>query len=257
MLVPTVTGSATEARRRELGRCVRAYRDLVRPGQVGLPTGDRRRAPGLRREEVAALAGVGVTWYTWLEQGRVAASEQVVDAVGRVLGLDDVGRGHLRALSRPPAIPVSGPEALRPLLASWSSHPAALLDERLDVRATNRVWDDVFGPSTDRALLGMLLDREDDVAELVTAVARRLRMVGNLLGDDARVGQVRAGARAAAPGLAPLWECRAVGAFGRPRVRVDGADREAFLLGEAGSADAAEASVLVLLPADERGPSSP
>ncbi|MEJ2866844.1 helix-turn-helix domain-containing protein [Actinomycetospora sp. OC33-EN08] len=242
-----MTGS-TDARRRELGRCVRSYRELRTPGAVGLPTGDRRRTPGLRREEVAALAGVGVTWYTWLEQGRVAASEQVVDAVGRVLGIDDVGRGHLRALSRPPVGALSGPEALRPLLASWSAHPAVLLDARLDVRAANEAWEDGFGPSAGRALLGTLVGR-DDVAELVRAVARRLRMVENLLGDDERVARVRDRARAVAPGLTPLWDCRAVGAFGRPRVRVDGVPREAFLLGEAGAADAAEASVLVLLPA--------
>jgi transcriptional regulator with XRE-family HTH domain len=246
-----VTGSVTvrtDARRRELGRCVRSYRELVTPGAVGLPTGDRRRTPGLRREEVAALAGVGVTWYTWLEQGRVAASEQVVDAVGRVLGIDDVGRGHLQALARPPSFPTTGPDALRPLLASWPDHPAVLLDARLDVVAGNEAWAAAFGPGVRRSLLGAVLDRDEDLPELVTAIARRLRMAANLRPDDERITHVRDRAREAAPGLAPLWECRAVGAFGRPRVRLDGVERAAYLLGEAGAPDVVEASVLVLLP---------
>ncbi|MCD2186707.1 helix-turn-helix domain-containing protein [Actinomycetospora soli] len=248
--------ASTHARRRELGRCVRSYRELVTPGAVGLPVGDRRRTPGLRREEVAALAGVGISWYTWLEQGRVAASEQVVDAVGRVLGIDDVGRGHLRALAHPPTLlptvppstPLGGPDGLRPLLASWSSHPAVLLDARLDVVAGNEAWADAFGPGTGRSVLAALLDRPD-AADLLTAIARRLRMVGNLLPDDERIARVRDRARAAAPALTPLWECRAVGAFGRPRVCLGGVERDAYLLGEAGAPDVVEASVLVLLPA--------
>jgi transcriptional regulator with XRE-family HTH domain len=82
---------------------------LVRPADVGLPATGRRRTPGLRREEVAELAGVGLSWYTWLEQGRVRASGHVLDAVGRVLGLDPVGRRHLRALARWRAGRPSGP----------------------------------------------------------------------------------------------------------------------------------------------------
>lgn len=247
-----MTGSvaaSTDARRRELGRCVRSYRELVTPGAVGLPVGDRRRTPGLRREEVAALAGVGVSWYTWLEQGRVAASEQVVDAVGRVLGIDGVGRGHLRSLSRHPTVPTTGPDGLRPLLASWSAHPAVLLDARLDVVAGNDAWAGSFGPDTGRSVLDAVLGHDDGLPELVTALARRLRMAANLRPDDERLARVRRHARLAAPDLTPLWDCRAVGAFGRPRIRLDGVDREAYLLGEAGAPDVVEASVLVLVPA--------
>jgi hypothetical protein len=64
MVVVEVTGCA--ARRRELGACLRAYRQMIGPAEVGLPGGARRRTPGLRREEVASLAGVGLSWYTWL-----------------------------------------------------------------------------------------------------------------------------------------------------------------------------------------------
>ena len=79
-------GNGGEARRRELGTFLRSRRERVRPEDVGLRLTRRRRTPGLRREEVAQLAGVGVTWYTWLEQGRdINPSAQVLDAIARTL----------------------------------------------------------------------------------------------------------------------------------------------------------------------------
>jgi transcriptional regulator with XRE-family HTH domain len=94
---------AESARRGELAAFLRARRARLRPADVGLPA-DRdpglRRTPGLRREEVAQLSGVGVTWYTWLEQGRnISASEQVVDALARALRLDPDQRRHIRGLA--------------------------------------------------------------------------------------------------------------------------------------------------------------
>lgn len=76
------------------------------PEDVGLPSGPRRRTPGLRREEVAQLAGVGVTWYTWLEQGRdINVSVQVLDAIARTLALDAVERAHFYRLADVPTVP--------------------------------------------------------------------------------------------------------------------------------------------------------
>jgi transcriptional regulator with XRE-family HTH domain len=91
------------ARRAELAAFLRAQRARLRPADVGLPQ-DRdpglRRTPGLRREEVAQISGVSVTWYTWLEQGRnISASEQVVDALARALRLDPDQRRHIRGLT--------------------------------------------------------------------------------------------------------------------------------------------------------------
>ena len=79
--------------RAELADFLRARRDAVTPEQVGLPRGSGpRRTPGLRREEVAMLAGVSITWYTWLEQGRrINASPDVLSAIGRALRLDEAG----------------------------------------------------------------------------------------------------------------------------------------------------------------------
>src|SRR6202034_1081437 len=85
-----------DRRREELGKFLKARRARLSPTDFGLPGGSRRRTPGLRREELALLAGVGVTWYTWLEQGReINASVQVLDALARTLRLDRAEREHL------------------------------------------------------------------------------------------------------------------------------------------------------------------
>src|SRR3954462_1934434 len=91
-------------RRGELGESLSARREALRPSDVGLPSGGRRRTPGLRREEIALLAGVSVTWYTWLEQGRrINASRDVLLALARALRLDDAERAHMLDL------PTTGP----------------------------------------------------------------------------------------------------------------------------------------------------
>jgi hypothetical protein len=92
----TTAPKATAARRTELAAFLRARRERISPEDVGLPPGTRRRTAGLRREELAQLAGVGVTWYTWLEQGRpINASVQVLNAIATTLRLDTVERAHL------------------------------------------------------------------------------------------------------------------------------------------------------------------
>jgi transcriptional regulator with XRE-family HTH domain len=134
-------------RQNELGAFLRAQRSRLRPPDVGLvPDTVARRVPGLRREEVARLAGVSTDYYTRLEQGRkVSASESVLNAVARALRLDEMGRQHLFDLARPPAAP-SAPRtanAQRPrwstvqLIESWTQQPAMLLGRRRDVLAAN------------------------------------------------------------------------------------------------------------------------
>src|SRR5205823_12834148 len=87
-------------RRGELAAFLRSRRERIHPEQVGLRPSRRRRTPGLRREEVAQLAGVGVTWYTWLEQGRdIRASAQVLDAIAKTLLFDAHERSHLFTLA--------------------------------------------------------------------------------------------------------------------------------------------------------------
>src|SRR5690242_21737761 len=94
---------AVRDRRRELGAFLRSRRARLRPAEMGLPDWGVRRVPGLRREEVAQLANVGLTWYTWLEQGRQARpSASVLTAIADALRLDAHEREHLFALARDP-----------------------------------------------------------------------------------------------------------------------------------------------------------
>ena len=141
-----------EARRREFGDFLRSRRERLTPSAVGLPNGFRRRTPGLRREEVALLAGVGTTWYTWLEQGRdVRPSADVLNAVAAALHLDATERQHLFTLAdRPspehrPRGPEHVPEALVRMLDSMTAQPAYVLGRRWDVLAWNAAAVAVFG----------------------------------------------------------------------------------------------------------------
>ncbi|MFI8485085.1 helix-turn-helix transcriptional regulator [Streptomyces rubrogriseus] len=147
-----MTASRSAAIRRELGDFLRSRRERVTPQQAGLPSTGRRRTPGLRREEVAVLAGVGVTWYTWLEQGRpINVSTQVLRAVARVLQLDDVERRHLHQLAGSSA-PKDGlaegdpglPAAFQPVLDKLDPFPACLQTPLFDVVAYNRAYRFLF-----------------------------------------------------------------------------------------------------------------
>jgi transcriptional regulator with XRE-family HTH domain len=115
-----------------------------------MPPGSRRGTPGLRREEVALLAGVGVTWYTWLEQGRqINASPQVLDAVARTLRLDQAERWHLYRLAE--ATPVRTqcsstviPESIREIVLSLEPLPASLINSRYDILFSNGAAEELF-----------------------------------------------------------------------------------------------------------------
>lgn len=128
-----------------IGEYLRARRELVRPEDIGLPDLGRRRVPGLRREEVAMLAGVSADYYVRLEQGRDQhPSEQVLEALGRALQLDDDGLAHLRRLASPPARrrraprrPERVPTGILELLDSLHETPAYVYGRYLDVLAAN------------------------------------------------------------------------------------------------------------------------
>jgi transcriptional regulator with XRE-family HTH domain len=134
----------SEARRSELTDFLRTRRAQVTPQEVGLPANGRRRTPGLRREEVAQLAGVGLSWYTWLEQGRdIKPSAGVLDALARVLRLDTAERAHLFHLARVelplPATDYTreAPPELAEIVTALEPNPAYLIGPRTDVLAWN------------------------------------------------------------------------------------------------------------------------
>jgi transcriptional regulator with XRE-family HTH domain len=138
-------------RRAELADFLRTRRAQVTPEQVGLESNGQRRTPGLRREEVAQLAGVGLSWYTWLEQGRdIHPSAQVLDAIGRVLALDAAERAHLFHLARVELPLPEGdyPREASPELIAFveaiDPHPAYAFGPRFDVLAWNAASVGVF-----------------------------------------------------------------------------------------------------------------
>jgi hypothetical protein len=174
-------------RREELGLFLRSRRERIRPEEIGLPPGGRRRTPGLRREEVALLAGVGITWYTWLEQGRdINVSDQVVDAICRTLMFDPHERAHvmrLAGLGEPELVREC--EGLHPsiqdVLDKFAPYPASVINARHDVLAFNRasgtlLYDLPALPLEDRNIMWLIFTHPAWKAALVEweETARRL-----------------------------------------------------------------------------------
>jgi transcriptional regulator with XRE-family HTH domain len=139
-------------RRAELADFLRNRREALRPEDVGLPGGGRRRTPGLRREEVAQLAGVGTTWYTWLEQGRdVRASASVLESIAGALELTPAEHAHLMLLGRGEEVAQGrAPKetvvpTIRRLVESLGPSPTCLTGRRFDFLAWNQAHAVVFG----------------------------------------------------------------------------------------------------------------
>jgi hypothetical protein len=201
---PPVVEAAAEAdpaasRRQELASFLRSRRERISPEQVGLPPGRRRRTPGLRREEVAQLAAVGVTWYTWLEQARdIQVSGQVADAIARALMLDVTERRHLFTLAGTadphPHLDCPGiSPALLAMVRKVEPLPAAVFNSRYDIVAYNRTYGRLVTdldalPVEDRNIMWLaftdplwrerMLDREENTrlmaAKFRSSMARHL-----------------------------------------------------------------------------------
>lgn len=143
--------SADDTRRRELRDFLRAHRNAISPASVGLPTGGRRRTAGLRREELAAVAGVSATWYTWLEQGRdIKVSADTLGRIAVALRLTPTDTAYLFSLllvAQPKSAPAERPtgwqQNFQPLLDAFRG-PALIFDPCWDVAAFNRVADRIY-----------------------------------------------------------------------------------------------------------------
>ncbi|AOB29688.1 hypothetical protein AKI39_01840 [Bordetella sp. H567] len=173
--------------RRALADFVRARRERTRPEDVGLPIGPRRRTPGLRREEVAQLAGVGVTWYTWFEQGRdIQVSADFLERLCRGFRLDPAERGHLFTLAQhrpPPHPPLRDAEvspAVRAVLDAMP-FPAYIRTPRWDVVAWNGAARALFGD------YGALPPESRNVLMLVFTTPHYRRLMVDWEGDARRV----------------------------------------------------------------------
>jgi transcriptional regulator with XRE-family HTH domain len=215
--------AAGQVRRAELGEFLRSRRERITPEDAGLPPGTRRRTAGLRREEVALLAGVGVTWYTWLEQGRpINASTQVLDAVARTLRLDQPEREHLyrladvpEATQPPDECQLLSPE-IQQILDGLAGLPASVVNERFDLLAWNDPYAMLFpgivrAPKADRNTLWYSFTCPDcchpyvNRGEQLGPIVAQLRgAYGKHLGEPAWTGFVRR-LEEASPEFARMW----------------------------------------------------
>ncbi|MGW2992529.1 MmyB family transcriptional regulator [Streptomyces sp. NPDC001193] len=188
----TTVAPDSDVRRHELAEFLRSRRERITPEQVGLPRGRRRRTPRLRREEVAQLSAVGVTWYTWLEQAReIQVSPQVLDALARALLLDASERTHLFALAgtldpAPHAPCPSVTPALRAMLDQLGPIPACIQNSRYDILAYNSTYGRLLCdldalPPEDRNCLWLAFTNADwrasmaDVAEVNRTIVAKFR----------------------------------------------------------------------------------
>jgi transcriptional regulator with XRE-family HTH domain len=215
--------SNTALKRHELAAFLRSRRERITPEDAGLPSGHRRRTAGLRREEVAQLSGVGVTWYTWLEQGRpIRASVQVLEAVARTLQLDATERQHLFRLAEMPdtAHPDESGPVLRPqiqvVLDGLSPMPASVLTERFDILAWNSAYEVLFPrtpevPPEERNTLLYCFARSECCSAIENGADQRAALVAQLraayghhVGDPAWTGFIRR-LEAVSPEFAAMW----------------------------------------------------
>jgi transcriptional regulator with XRE-family HTH domain len=225
---PRPDARRADARRAELGAFLRAQRARLTPADVGLPDGSasgRRRTPGLRREEVAQLSGVGVTWYTWLEQGRdISASAQVIDALVRALRLTPDQHRHLRELAGLPPLEPQAPEApagdmlprLQLLVDAVAPSPASVYDRHFDYL----VWNEPYArirhdpgtlPGNRRNMLWMMFTDAANRARMVRwepaarAVLSQFRAAAGRYPGDPRFAELVTALTEASPQFRDWW----------------------------------------------------
>jgi transcriptional regulator with XRE-family HTH domain len=244
---------------------------LLKPADVGLTTTARRRTPGLRREEVASLSGVGLAWYTWLEQGRVTASRQVLTSVARALRLDAAGLRHAMRLAgyHEPAAPDAEPgglaAAVRPVLDSWPASPAVLLDRHFDLLAWNAAWSALWGspesvPADRRNLMWLMVADPRlrtvlrDWEPLAMNIFQHFRAQAGPALADPRTGELYDRLDEDAPELRHWWSCHSVAELTARSVTVQppGAAPMALSLSSFHPVDDPSALILLFTPMTER-----
>ncbi len=182
-----------------LSEFLKNCRARLAPGDVGLPTAGSRRSPGLKREEVAILAGVSLSWYTWFEQGRqVTLSTRTLERISTALRLSAEEREYLFALAQHRSPPATEPEpaslnpAVRRMLLKLSM-PALIINNRWDVIDWNRIFTRVFGdygamPLERRNVLGVLFSEPEFRSDPAGFEAMCRRVVAKLHVDYSRAG---------------------------------------------------------------------
>jgi transcriptional regulator with XRE-family HTH domain len=229
------------ARRAELAAFLRTQRARLRPADVGLPQDcdpGRRRTPGLRREEVAQISDVSVTWYTWLEQGRnISASEQVVEALARALLLDPDQRRHIRGLA---GLSTAAGEThtddvlprLQRLVNAAAPNIASIYDMHFDYVVWNTPYkrlrhDPAMLPADRRNLLWMMFNDAENRARMVRwepaarAVLSQFRAAAGQRPDNPRFATIAAELTEASPEFREWWAEYPIRDFRPATIRID------------------------------------
>jgi transcriptional regulator with XRE-family HTH domain len=210
--------SSSRRSRMELGRFLAVRRGQLAPEAVGLRSGGRRRTPGLRREEVAMLSGVGLSWYTWIEQGRAKnVSAEVLGAIAEALLLDDAQRAYVMELAgKPAAAPNRPPDDLpvaESIVEHWQPNPAYVLDP---------LWNVVSANDSARHLLHLVPGASNylehffcspavrtghlDWERQAAATVARFRIQSGPAAEDAELHALVERVKARAPEFERLWE---------------------------------------------------
>ena len=209
--------------RSELANFLRTRRSHLSPAEVGLPRTARRKTTGLRREEVAQLAGVGVTWYTWLEQGRdIHVSVQVLESLAHTFKLTPAEKAHLFLLAgqASPAHPLPQQEQVSPFLSSFLEHmgsnPAYITGRRWDVLAWNQAACQIFGnfatmPIEERNIVRLVFTDEEyrrrcgDWEGVAQRVLAQFRASSSQYRNDAQFGALITELQQRSPEFACWW----------------------------------------------------
>ncbi|MFD4376450.1 helix-turn-helix transcriptional regulator [Streptomyces sp. NPDC058486] len=267
----TLLGTGGNKKRRsQLTHFLRTRRAALSPEEVGLATTGTRARAGLRREEVAVLAGVSASWYAWLEQGRpIKVSDGVLDAISGALRLSELERVHLYRLAdaNPPA-PVSAPappdsEVFRRLVDAQTLGPACVIDRYWDVLAANAPAADVLRLGRDgnanfltSLFTGTHGERYRDLPAVARRMTARFRFQAAYGPDDPRYEQIADGLAQRHSGFAALWDRHEVEEPVPAPVELAPPGREArpFVLLTMDLAEAAGTRLLVYTPP---GPDTP
>jgi len=257
------------AHREELAGFLRSRRERLAPLDAGVRAGPRRRTPGLRREEVAQLSGVSLTWYTWLEQARdITVSRQVLDAVARALQLPATERRYLFALAGEhlPADPAPAPVSptLQRLVDSLDPNPAYLVNPCYDILAWNRAEAGLIGDParlpdaerntiwllfTDPAMRTLLVDWRGEAQRLL---AQYRAAAGHHVGDP-RFEALTTALYAASSEFRQCWERHDIAGFQPARKQFDHPHLGLLTLDyvKLAAVDHPDVKLVTYLPADE------
>ncbi|GAB6903505.1 helix-turn-helix transcriptional regulator [Kineosporia succinea] len=209
----------------EFGAALRRRRDQVSPEAVGVPLGRRRRATGLRREELAQLAGISADYLTRLEQGRATTpSAQVVEALVRALRLPDPDRALMYELAGltapgPDVVPTRIPPSVRRLLDRFDQHPVVVYDATWTLVEANPAYDALMGDTTGwtgpernaiwRHLHGhrnRVVHTPDELATHVARLVADLRRTAARYPADRSLARLIGELRRGTTGFGDLWD---------------------------------------------------